>query len=570
MKRTFTQKLFVSFILIFLLFSTGIVLFEHNRAKLHRIEALEERLDGYTEIIHQYINNDKENLDPQLNNLLPILPANLRVTIINNNGYTLFDNQLEERNQNLSTRPEIIEAKENRKGSSLRKSTSTQTEYLYYAKYSNNKYIRVALPYDSIKNLLKPDNSFIYYILFLLFIGILFIAYTARYFGKTISRLRDFVHILKSKEDIEFSSFPDDEIGYIRQQIAESYNRINDNKQKLALEREKFLMHIQSSNEGVCFFTPEREISFYNGLFLRHLNIISDRLITDANRALRDNIFSEIYEFVLKNNNENAYFETQINKNGKNFIAKVNVFYDQSFEIVLTDVTQEEKNKLLKREMTGNIAHELRTPVSGIRGYLETILENNLERNKEHEFVNKAYEQTMTLSDLIRDMSLLSRINEAPSIFQFQYFKLKDLINRVKDDLKKKLEEKDIIIHSTINENLLLYGNENLIYSIFRNLTDNVINYAGESITITINLYNQDERWAYFSFSDNGMGIQDKKHLNRIFERFYRVTEGRSRETGGSGLGLSIVKNAVEFHGGNISVKNRKEGGLEFLFNLPL
>jgi signal transduction histidine kinase len=220
--------------------------------------------------------------------------------------------------------------------------------------------------------------------------------------------------------------------------------------------------------------------------------------------------------------------------------------------------------------MTGNIAHELRTPVTDIRGYLETVLDNRLDPDKEREFVAKAYEQTLALSELIRDMSLLSKMNEAPGSFQLKPFPLAGLIEKVSADLSEQLQSKDIVIHSTIPADCMIAGNEGLLYSVFRNLIDNVINHAGESVTISINKYNEDGKFAYFSFSDNGAGIGDEKHLNRLFERFYRVNEGRTRETGGSGLGLSIVKNAVTFHGGTIAVKNGTEGGLVFLFSLPL
>ncbi len=201
---------------------------------------------------------------------------------------------------------------------------------------------------------------------------------------------------------------------------------------------------------------------------------------------------------------------------------------------------------------------------------METILDNQLPPEKEKEFISKAYEQIISLSDLIRDMSLLSKINENPDAFHFKPVKLHQLIDKVKSDLNDSLAEKDILIHSLISNDLIIFGNENLIYSIFRNLIDNVINHAGESVTITISQYNQEGRFAYFSFADNGKGIDDENHLTRLFERFYRVNEGRTRETGGSGLGLSIVKNAVEFHGGMISVKNNPDGGLEFLFSLPV
>jgi two-component system OmpR family sensor kinase/two-component system phosphate regulon sensor histidine kinase PhoR len=110
-------------------------------------------------------------------------------------------------------------------------------------------------------------------------------------------------------------------------------------------------------------------------------------------------------------------------------------------------------------------------------------------------------------------------------------------------------------------------GNQLLLYSIFRNLLDNAIAYAGANTHVAIRCYRQDAEALYFSFSDTGSGV-DEHHLNRLFERFYRLDKGRSRKLGGTGLGLAIVKNAVLYHKGEIVVKNRPEGGLEFLFSI--
>ena len=106
-----------------------------------------------------------------------------------------------------------------------------------------------------------------------------------------------------------------------------------------------------------------------------------------------------------------------------------------------------------------------------------------------------------------------------------------------------------------------------MLYSIFRNLIDNSIAYAGYNTEITINCYHTDNQHYYISFADNGVGVEEA-HLNRLFERFYRVDKGRSRKLGGTGLGLAIVKNAVLFHGGEIMAKNAQGGGLDILFTL--
>jgi len=221
-----------------------------------------------------------------------------------------------------------------------------------------------------------------------------------------------------------------------------------------------------------------------------------------------------------------------------------------------------------RQEITGNIAHELRTPVTSIRGYLETVLETKLDPEKEHYFINQAYNQTIILSELIRDMGLITKMEDAPSKFQLSPVCINKLLIELKTDLQLTLQEKRIEMEWDIPENLIIHGNQNLLYSIFRNLIDNTIRYAGESIKIEIS-GNHDKQFCYFSFSDNGIGI-DESHLERLFERFYRINEGRTRDSGGSGLGLSIVKNAITFHKGFICAKNKEGGGLEFLFSLKI
>ena len=571
MKRSYSQKLTLSFCLILALFSISIVIFEQYREKKRRTASMEERLDGYTEIIYQSLGQPSKVENANIDDLLSLFPANLRLTIIDENGSVLYDNHLENYNEleNHSERPEIIQAKQKEKGSNIRLSSSNQKEYLYYVKHIGRLYIRVALPYDiEIQYLLKPDNGFVYYLFVVFILGIVFIHFTAGRFGKIIKRLRDYSHAIRDNQSVEIPVFPNDEIGEVSEQIAKDYKRLKESETKLALEHEKLLMHIQSSAEGICFFTPDKKVAFYNGLFLQYHNMLSDNPVVNFSGILEEKIFEKIAAFI-HGERKSRHFETQIRKHGKYFSGKVNVFDDESFEIVLNDNTKTERNKQLKQEITGNIAHELRTPVTGIRGYLETVLNNHLERDKEHEFVSKAYEQIITLSELIRDMSLLSKINETPDSFQFKPVNLPNLIRKVQSDMKDALQSKDVIVQSTIPDNFMISGNESLLYSVFRNLIDNVINHAGESITIQINQYNEDGKFAYFSFSDNGVGIEDEKHLTRLFERFYRVCEGRTRETGGSGLGLSIVKNAILFHGGSIDVRNGKESGLEFLFSLP-
>ncbi|MDR2887968.1 MAG: hypothetical protein LBV26_08220 [Bacteroidales bacterium] len=407
-----TKKLAISFFVIFAAFTTAIVIFEQQRVRSYKTEILIEKLDVYA---------------GQVLAKAPaaVFPPELRITLIDRDGTVLSDNKANvSQMENHLTRREIAEAIRKGKGSDIRNSTSNNRPYLYYAKDNGtNVIVRVAIPYDiTVRSFLKPDNTFLYFVMALFLAGLGFIWYFGRNFGRSEQRLHQ-------------------------------------------------------------------------------------------------------------------------------------------FEI-------QEKNRRLKQELTGNIAHELRTPVTSIRGFLEIVLENDLTVPRAQEYLQRAYCQTLNLSELISDMSLLSRLDEKQDTFRFSEVDIEKLLNRVQADTAARLAERGISFTAELPEGLVVQGNEGLLYSVFRNLTDNVIAHAGNNVEIRIRAVRKADGMVEFSFADTGVGIADKYHLERIFERFYRVGEGRTRDTGGSGLGLSIVKNAVQFHGGTISARNTAPHGLEFVFHV--
>ncbi len=153
-------------------------------------------------------------------------------------------------------------------------------------------------------------------------------------------------------------------------------------------------------------------------------------------------------------------------------------------------------------------------------------------------------------------------------VYPKEKVKVAKLISEVIVSFSDKLKNKSVKFEIGMDENVTVNVNYSLLFSVFRNLTENSVDYGGDDITIQITNYHEDNNFHYFSFSDNGQGVEEE-HLPRIFERFYRVDSGRSRKEGGTGLGLAIVKNAILSFKGEISVRNKKGGGLEFLFSIP-
>lgn len=564
MKLSFRRRLFLYFALLFAVFTAGIALFEQSRERIIRTEGLEEKLDIYANFIQSILSTKGEYKDA-IKQLNTTLPPELRITIIDLQGTVLYDNKIDEYSklECHASRSEIIEAEKTGKGTAIRNSDSTKHPYLYYAKKFGEIYVRVALPYNlQLEQFLKPDNLFLYFLLILFMVSLFFIHKITQQFGNSVKRLRDFT-LRPDNSDI---SFGEDELGEIGKKISDSYRQLEDNKKKLSLEKNKLLQHIHISEEGICFVSSTQQVELYNGLFIRYLNQLTQEPKSNPAAILEDDAFAVLHQFLQQA--EERYLETQIEKHGKIFSMRTNIFEDQSFEIILTDITRREKAKKLKQEMTGNIAHELRTPVTSVRAYLETVLEQSLPEERKEHFIRQAYHQTLTLSEMIKDMGIIAKMEEAPDSFTLEKINLPQLLNDLKTEQCGNFARNHIQMDWQLPEKLIITGNLNLLTSIFRNLIENSVRYAGEHIRINTALIDEDSDFYYFSFYDTGKGVANEAHLNRIFERFYRVQEGRTRDTGGSGLGLSIVKNAIHFHKGSISAKNRKGGGLEFLFHL--
>lgn len=232
--------------------------------------------------------------------------------------------------------------------------------------------------------------------------------------------------------------------------------------------------------------------------------------------------------------------------------------------------TQQEQD-VLKRQLTQNVAHELKTPVASIQGYLETILENpRIDDKTRQQFLERCYAQGKRLTALLADMSMLNRLDDGAGMMTFEDVDVAEIISTVEKESQFALGQKGMAMRCDIPAHIVIRGNRSLLYSIFRNLTDNAIAYAGQGTHITLTCTSPDahaQEPCRFTFSDNGVGVPPE-HLPRLFERFYRVDKGRSRKMGGTGLGLAIVKNAVRVHGGAITASNNPGGGLRFDFTL--
>ena len=572
----FSQRLFWSVFFMFLGFTVCFLLFQYQREREFAQEKLNNVLSNYNYPLFRKCQQSTDINKTVISFMDDIPQKDLRVTIIDPSGDVLFDNSGTDEFNNHNDRSEVRKARLYNEGFAIRSSESTGKRYFYSASNIGGYIYRSALPYDPyVRGILTVNKDFIYFMALMTLIFFFVLSRFTFSIGKTISKLRDFaLNVEKDRMPAVDYVFPNDELGDISQNIVTLYHRQQKAKNELSMEREKLIKHFQYSKEGFAMFTSEGREILSNILFIQFINVISDTQIHQVEDVTDIAELEPIRTFLNKNirnlNRKKKVLRESvtIDKNGKIFLIECILFLDNSYEISINDISRQEEESRMKRQLTQNVSHELKTPVSSIQGYLETILSNpDLSPDKRQFFLERCYSQSTRLTGLLRDISVLNRLDEASEMFDLTEVNITKLIAEIQKECSQDMEEKHITSEIILPGDPTVFGNNSLLYSIFRNLYDNAIAYAGENIKITVNCYKEDPKYYYFSFSDNGVGIPEE-HINRIFERFYRVDKGRSRKIGGTGLGLSIVKNGVNFHKGQISAKSSPGKGVTFFFTL--
>lgn len=575
---TYGKQLFFSVLALFLLLAAFFIVYQHLREKEYKVELTDSKLqDLNTDIQNEYSTKGRENIAHYISTL-PF--KDLRVTIISVSGDVIYES-IEHKPKQLENhihRKEVQQAIEKGRGKDVRRlSETTGIPYFYSATLYENHIVRTAVPYSyELTENLKTDHHYIWFALISVLILIFIFYKVTNKMGTSINLLRQFaIHIERNQpyDKLMEAISGNDELSEISQHIIQIYQRLHDTKEALYIEREKLIAHLQTAQEGLGVFKNNKEEILVNNLFTQYANLISDDNLETTESIFAVPEFYPVTDFIEKTQkrplgSKEKRMSINIHKNGRVFMVKCIIFQDMSFEISINDISMEEEQTDLKRQLTQNIAHELKTPVSSIQAYLETIVTNpNITPEKAAIFLDRCYEQSKRLSRLLRDISVLTRMDEAANMIEMEKVNITNIVNTISEEVALELEKKQIVVVNQLKENIEIKGNFSLVYSIFRNLTDNAIAYAGNHIQIIINCFREDEFYYYFSFADTGVGIAPE-HLQRLFERFYRIDKGRSRKLGGTGLGLAIVKNAILIHGGNISAKKYQEGGLEFVFTL--
>lgn len=534
-----------------------------------RRELLLSKLDAHAEVI----NNAYEKGTVDL--LLPDIPKDLRVTIVNNDGKVLLDTGVPDASTmgNHDTRPELQQARFHKVGTSVRTSKTTGTKTFYYARYYGDHYIRAALPYDHVNTYyqgLETNNYYFIYtsiIVFLLMMIALFML--VRRYNTSLRQLGDLSNQIAQGVPLDQLALPSDDFGAMGQQIVDL---LKEKEQAIAAIREarkRLILHFKLSNIGIALFDKDGNTEFANSHFILYANMLATRPMTNANELIDEPNLEKVKHFLEDKKHKKKSLIQTINQCNKIFEIKALKSKDGSFELTIEDITKEENNRVLKHEMTSSITQKLRTPLISIRSYLETLNFMDISDEKRKEFTQKAYSQAVHMNEVLDDIRLLTKLDdEDEALVDFTPVNLRLVAEEIRIAYTAAFTEHGITFANELPSELTIRGNQSLLYDIFKNLVENSLRYAGDNIEINIRSYHEDKKYAYISYHDTGKGV-DEKTLGRLFDRFYRADEGKSEEgKGGTGLGLSIVRNAIQIHGGQVQARIHPSGGLEVLFHL--
>lgn len=476
----------------------------------------------------------------------------------------------------LTEDPELRLAYYNHSGDHLSPAEESDTAdgQLHFALYCDGHYIHLTRPYREQP---ATDRKTLWLALLLpsllILLGMLVGTFLSlRATDRSVSGLRRLTDALRHGEHMEGPLFADDDIGALGEELHRLFSESEATVQRTEEMRQHLIALFDLSKIGIALFDSSGTTLFANTHFIQFASMISSRALPleSLSELLTEESMQPIGDFIASSpGGEERSRRAMIPAGSHIFEVKAFRSASETFDLTIEDVTVSVQTAQLKREMTSNITHEIRTPLTSIRGYLETLRYSDLSPEQQAAFTDKAYRQAERLSAMMDDIRLISQMDEREADeYRMEELDLGLVVEEARIAFADRIEQSGDRFVNEIPDGLTIHANNSLIHSVFQNLIENSLRYAGDGVTLCFSCYHRDDEYVYLSYYDTGRGVPEEK-LGRIFERFYRIDSGRTRDRGGSGLGLSIVRNAIRLHGGQIQARRHcPEGGLEFLFTL--
>lgn len=575
MKKFKTKLIFVYSVLIIIVVISLLVLV-NGHAKRAIISFMKNELKYNTTYVHSYLISFHQPINQsffenkEISTTLKHMAekTETRITIIRENGEVIYDSEkTHEKLENHLYRPEIIAAKNSGFGTAVRFSTTVQSDMLYVAAKFEEYYVRTAKPLLLVNNLISSiTRNVIISGIIVLILSIAVNLFFATSFTRPINESIRFVDRFFSGDlNARILNYKDDEIGYLQASINKLAEAIQKRIQDLTGEKDKLAMIIESIRDPLALFDRYGKVSVHNSAFGKVAGA-EDIVGKSYFSIIRNSELNSKIHYAFTRKDEVVFEETIKGKNYQIFILPFRKEKGEGILLLMQDVTEQKRIQQLKSELVGNLSHELKTPISIIRGYLETIKDVVDDRKMVEQFIEKAIANLERQNSIINDMLKLNRL-ETTHHGKNEYVNIKNIIGQCLDLLGPKIQKKNISLSFNLDAcSEPVLANSFLAEEIFFNIIDNAINYNKQGGSIDITARHADKT-VCVSIVDTGIGIPDDE-IDRIFERFYRVDKSRSRETGGTGLGLAIVKHAAILLGWDIDVKSSSSGS-EFTIKIP-
>jgi len=575
MKRTIFVKVFGGFLLVIIAFTSFLLLFSLSTIKNFYLDTLAHDLENLGEALKlkviPYLEDKRhEELDVFVKKFGTDI--NTRITVVDLEGVALADSDEDPKvMNNHKFRPEIAMAYRGRTGRSLRFSNTVSADMLYIGlpierKGELSEVLRVSLYVEDINRLYAGLRTNIWRIIIILsLLSLVGAFFLSRSLTQPIKKMK------LASEKIASGDF--DARVYLRNRdelkdLAAGLNimteRIQYQFSEMSRQKEELSSILSSIADGLLAIDKQDKIMFSNKIF----QDIFQTEHPDGKfywEAIRDREFND---FIKEVQQEKKNKTKEIGRYGRLFLCRAILLSSQE-EIVISvhDLTEMRRVEQIKKDFISNVSHELRTPLTAIKGYVET-LKDEVDQNG-RKYVDVIDRHTNRLINIVKDLLLLSELEEGETKLEFEQIDLDKMIESILKIFEQEIKQKDLSVHVHIDSDFpRIQVDPFRLEQMFINILDNAVKHT-EKGKIEIFLKRENKESVSIAIQDTGIGIP-KDYLPRIFERFYVVDKSRSRKLGGTGLGLSIVKHISLLHNGKITVESTIGKGTKFTVVLPV
>jgi two-component system phosphate regulon sensor histidine kinase PhoR len=587
MKKRLLWQIYPSFLLIILISVVGVGWYGSQSIHKFHLNQVAEDLKSRAHLIENQIsanlaNQNFKKIDDFCKQI--IAASSTRITVILPNGEVIADSdEMPSRMKNHADRPEFQDALKRGSGGSLRFSETLGKKMMYLAipiKQDNKvlAVVRTSVPVTAIDEALKNiyKKLFLAGLIVAVCAAVISLAISKK-ISRPVEQMTDVAkHFASGKLDMRLSIPNAAELAELAKALNEMARQLNARIDTITEERSQIQAILSSMIEGVLAVDSDEHIVSCNKAAAELLGIDADK---SHGLSVEEAIRNPQLQRYIKNTLENkqaAETECFILNDGGRFLqlygsALIDSKGNSSGAVlVLHDITRTRQLEEVRRDFVANVSHELKTPVTSIKGFVETLLDGAVNDPKEvQKFLKIIAKHSDRLNAIIEDLLSLSRLEEDSEKrrLSFEKASLRPTLVSAIELSKVKADQKNITVELSCDKEITAKINLALIEQAALNLIDNAIKYSRENSKVQVSAEKK-ETEILIKVSDQGCGIE-KEHLERIFERFYVVDKGRSRKLGGTGLGLSIVKHIAQIHGGYVTIESKANEGSTFTVHLP-